>query len=225
MNKIILVVAAHPDDEVLGCGGTMARHVNYGDKVHVVFMSDGVSSRVSAKDNEENERRKCANKASEILGAQPPIFLNFPDNRMDEVALLDIVQSLEGVIYKIKPDVVYTHHLGDLNIDHQITHKAVITACRPQPEFSVKEIYAFEVLSSTGWNSSTIENVFIPNTFVDITRVWKKKTDALHCYNNELRDFPHARSYKGVETLAIYRGVSIGVEYAEAFNLERKIKL
>ena len=224
MNKQILVVAAHSDDEVLGCAGTIVRHINAGDKVHLLFMTDGVGSRLGVNIS-VNSRILAAENSAKILGVTSVENLDFPDNRMDEVALLDIVQSLEGVIYKIKPDVVYTHHLGDLNIDHQITHKAVITACRPQPEFSVKEIYAFEVLSSTGWNSSTIENVFIPNTFVDITRVWKKKTDALHCYNNELRDFPHARSYKGVETLAIYRGVSIGVEYAEAFNLERKIKL
>ena len=222
MNKQILVVAAHSDDEVLGCAGTIVRHINAGDKVHLLFMTDGVGSRLGVNIS-VNSRILAAENSAKILGVTSVENLDFPDNRMDEVALLDIVQSLEGVIYKIKPDVVYTHHLGDLNIDHQITHKAVITACRPQPEFSVKEIYAFEVLSSTGWNSSTIENVFIPNTFVDITRVWKKKTDALHCYNNELRDFPHARSYKGVETLGIYRGSSVGLQYAEAFQVERKI--
>ena len=220
MDKI-LVIAAHPDDEALGCGGTMARHVNYGDKVNVVFMSDGVSSRVSAKDNEENERRKCANKASEILGAQPPIFLNFPDNRMDEVALLDIVQSLEGVIYKIKPDVVYTHHLGDLNIDHQITHKAVITACRPQPNFCVKEIYSFETLSATHWQSPSMKNVFNPNYFVGVSDFMDKKIKALQCYANEMREAPHARSYESVENLSKFRGSLVGVKNAEAFCVER----
>ena len=223
MDKI-LVIAAHPDDEALGCGGTMARHVNYGDKVHVVFMSDGVSSRVSAKDNEENERRKCANKASEILGAQPPIFLNFPDNRMDEVALLDIVQSLEGVIYKIKPDVVYTHHLGDLNIDHQITHKAVITACRPQPNFCVKEIYSFETLSATHWQSPSMKNVFNPNYFVDVSDFMDKKIKALQCYDNEMREAPHARSYESVENLSKFRGSLVGVKNAEAFCVERIVE-
>ena len=222
MNKIILVVAAHPDDEVLGCGGTMARHVNYGDKVHVVFMSDGVSSRVSAKDNEENERRKCANKASEILGAQPPIFLNFPDNRMDEVALLDIVQSLEGVIYKIKPDVVYTHHLGDLNIDHQITHKAVITACRPQPEFSVKEIYAFEVLSSTEWQTPGFYP-FIPNVFINVEAYIKTKSKALESYDREIRQSPHSRTIDNAIRLSAIRGNSVGIDFSEAFSLVRKI--
>jgi LmbE family N-acetylglucosaminyl deacetylase len=98
-----------------------------------------------------------------------------------------------------------------------------MTACRPQPKNFVSEIYSFEVLSSTGWGSSTVENTFIPNTFIDITKVWKKKMDALHCYNDEIRDFPHARSYKGVEVLAIYRGSSVGVGLAEAFQLERKI--
>jgi N-acetylglucosamine malate deacetylase 1 len=223
MNKKILVVAAHPDDEVLGCGGTMARHVNNGDKVYVVFMSDGVSSRVNAKDNEMSERESCAKKSSKILGAQIPRFFNFPDNRMDTIPMLDIVQPLEEVICKIEPEVVYTHHSGDLNIDHQITNQATMTACRPQPGKTISEIYTFEILSSTGWGAPTVVNVFTPNTFIEITDVWKKKVEALYCYDTELIDFPHARSYKGIEALAIYRGSSVGVKHAEAFSLERRI--
>ncbi len=142
---------------------------------------------------------------------------------MDTCSILEITQKLENLINKIKPEIVYTHHNKDLNIDHQLTHQAVMTACRPQPKNFVSEIYSFEVLSSTGWGSSTVENTFIPNTFIDITKVWEKKMDALHCYNDEIRDFPHARSYKGVEVLAIYRGSSVGVGLAEAFQLERKI--
>jgi len=222
LKRTVLVVAAHPDDEVLGCGGTIALHLMNEDEVYILFMSDGVSSRIHINNGEIKKRKQNAINASSALGVEnKPIFL---DNRMDQEALLDIVQPLEKIIYDIRPEVVYTHHIGDLNIDHQITHKAVMTACRPQPEFCVKEIYTFEVLSSTRWNSQTTMNIFTPNVFIDITKIWRKKTNALFCYKNELREFPHARSYKGVEALANYRGVSVGVEYAEAFQLERKIK-
>jgi LmbE family N-acetylglucosaminyl deacetylase len=225
MSKKILVVAAHPDDEVLGCSGTMARHASEGDEVYVVFMSDGVSSRTSIESNEVEARKQAAKDASNILGiVQPPRFLGFPDNRMDTVALLDIVQTLEQVINEIEPEVVYTHHSGDLNIDHKITHQAVMTACRPQPGFCVREIYSFEVLSSTEWNSPVKSiNTFTPNVFIDLTGIWGQKIKALDCYKDELRDYPHARSYKNIEALAVFRGASVGLQYAEAFQLERKI--
>jgi|LWDU01.1.fsa_nt_gi N-acetylglucosamine malate deacetylase 1 len=221
MSKQILVVAAHPDDEVLGCAGTIARHVSDGDKVYVVFMSDGVTSRTGVESNEVEVRKQAAKDASNILGiVQPPRFLGFPDNRMDTVALLDIVQTLEQVINEIEPEVVYTHHSGDLNIDHKITHQAVMTACRPQPGFCVKEIYSFEVLSSTEWSTN---NPFIPNYFVDISDILELKISAIKAYNSELRLFPHARSIESIEALVKYRGASVGVHAAEAFRLERKI--
>jgi N-acetylglucosamine malate deacetylase 1 len=222
--RIILVVAAHPDDESLGCAGTIASHVERGDKVHVIFMSDGVTSRADTKVEEVRARKKAAKDACSILGVEKsPEFLGFPDNRMDTIALLDIVMTLEQVINKIKPEIIYTHHFGDLNIDHRITHQAVMTVCRPQPKSFVSEIYSFEVLSSTGWNSSRSENEFIPNVFIDIRKTWQKKIKALYCYNDELRDFPHTRSYKNIEALATYRGANVGIEYAEAFALERKV--
>mgnify|MGYP006409935097 FL=1 len=221
MSKQILVVVAHPDDEVLGCAGTIARHVSDGDKVYVVFMSDGVTSRTGVESNEVEVRKQAAKDASNILGmVQSPRFLGFPDNRMDTVALLDIVQTLEQVINEIEPEVVYTHHLGDLNIDHKITHQAVMTACRPQPGFCVREIYSFEVLSSTEWSTN---NPFIPNYFVDISDILELKISAIKAYNSELRLFPHARSIESIEALVKYRGASVGVHAAEAFRLERKI--
>ena len=221
MSKQILVVAAHPDDEVLGCSGTMARHVSDGDKVYVVFMSDGVTSRTCVESNEVEVRKQAAKDASNILGiVQPPRFLGFPDNRMDTVALLDIVQTLEQVINEIEPEVVYTHHSGDLNIDHKITHQAVMTACRPQPGFFVQEIYSFEVLSSTEWSTN---NPFIPNYFVDISDTLELKISAIKAYNSELRTFPHARSIESIKALAKYRGASMGIRAAEAFKVERLI--
>ncbi len=220
MSKI-LVVAAHPDDEVLGCSGTIARHVSDGDKVHMVFMSDGVTSRMGVELNEVEVRKQAAKDASNILGiVESPRFLGFPDNRMDTVALLDVVQTLEQVINEIGPEVIYTHHLGDLNIDHKITHQAVMTACRPKPEFCVREIYSFEVLSSTEWSTN---NPFIPNYFVDISDMLELKISAIKAYNSELCVFPHARSVESIKALAIYRGASAGLNAAEAFKIERLI--
>ena len=221
MNKTILVVAAHPDDEVLGCGGVMARHVNNGDKVHVVFMSDGVTSRTGADSKEVDVRKQAAKEAGNLLGIeQPPRFLGFPDNRMDSIVLLEIVQALEQVIDEIEPEVVYTHHSGDLNIDHKITHQAVMTACRPQPGFCVRGIYSFEVLSSTEWSTN---NSFIPNYFVDISDTLELKISAIKAYCAELRTFPHARSIESIKALAKYRGASMGILAAEAFKVERLI--
>ena len=219
--KKVLIVAAHPDDEILGCGGVIARHVNNGDSVHIVFMSDGLTSRTSIDLNEVKARKQSAKDASNILGVKnKPVFLGFSDNRMDTVALLDIVQPLEQVINEVEPKVVYTHHSGDLNIDHKITHQAVMTACRPQPGFCVREIYSFEVLSSTGWSTNT---PFIPNYFIDISNVLDLKILAIKAYSSELRTFPHARSIESIKVLAKYRGSSMGIRAAEVFQVERQL--
>lgn len=139
----VLVVVAHPDDEVLGCGGTMARHVNAGDAVKVVILADGVSSRSSRKDVDQVEvlaRRENAIQANKILGVNDISFYEYVDNRMDGVNLLDVIKDIEGEIENFQPSVVYTHHAGDVNIDHGVVHEAVITACRPKPDFCVKEL-------------------------------------------------------------------------------------
>ncbi len=220
--KKILVVAAHPDDEVLGCGGTVVQHVEKGDQVNIVFMADGVTSRVdSFTDEDVSIRNEAACESCRILGTQSPVFLGFPDNRLDTVALLDVVQALEKEIIAIQPSVIYTHHSEDLNVDHRITHQAVFTACRPQVGNSVNEIYSFEVLSSTEWSSPSEKSYFIPNRFVDISNVMKRKIEALHAYKEELREFPHSRSIETVELLARYRGSTMGMQAAEAFQVER----
>jgi len=217
--KKILVVAAHPDDEVLGCGATIFKHVQDGDKVQVIFLADGFSSR-----DDSDNRDVSAEKSSKILGCEKPIFLNFPDNQLDAVPLLEIVKKLEEVINNFQPNIIYTHHFGDLNIDHQITHKAVMTACRPQPNFCVKEIYSFETLSATHWQSSSMGNAFIPNCFVNVNGFMSKKIEALQCYDNEMRAAPHARSYESVENLAKFRGGLAGIKVAEGFFIERLVK-
>jgi len=223
LTKTVLVVATHPDDEVLGCGGSIARHVAEGDVVHVLFMSDGVYSRGECHLDELHQRNQACDEAQCILGVTDWQALAFPDNRMDSVPLLDVVQSLEPIIQQIQPTLVYTHHHGDLNVDHRVTHQAVMTACRPQPGASVMGIYSFEVLSSTGWGAPNVELAFVPNVFVDVASVWEQKLAALRCYEQEMRDFPHARSFEAVDALAKYRGITVGVEVAEAFQLERMI--
>ena len=218
-NSVVLVIAAHSDDEVFGCGGTIAKHIASGDKVHVVFMTNGVGSRNSSFE-EIQERRQTSQNVSDILGVSSTQQFDFPDNKMDTVALLDLVQSIEQVINKLLPKYIYTHHIGDLNIDHQITHKAVITACRPQPGFCVKEIYAFEVLSSTEWQTSGILP-FSPNVYIDITDYIDLKKQVLQSYSKEMHQAPHSRSIDNAIRVNAVKGNSVGVNYAEAFMLVR----
>ena len=218
MNKTILVIAAHSDDEALGCSGVIARHVAEGDKVHLLFMTDGVASRSGSGDGDN--RLTSAHGASKILRVTSFTNLNFPDNKMDSIPLLGIVKEVENKISKLQPEIIYTHHIGDLNVDHQITHKAVVTACRPQPSFCVEEIYAFEVLSSTEWSTPGVEP-FSPNVYIDITDYIDIKKQVLEVYSEEIRQPPHSRSIDNALRLNALRGNSVGVDYAEAFELIR----
>lgn len=221
--KNILVVAAHADDEVLGCGGTIARHVAEDDDVHLVLMADGVHSRPGSSMKDSVHRVEASQRAQMILGISSLHSLQLPDNSMDSIPLLEIVQALESHIEKIRPAVIYTHHHGDLNIDHRITHAAVMTACRPVPGSSVSEIYGFEVLSSTEW-ATPHKLPFIPNYFVDISKHLRTKLRALEAYTEEMRKAPHSRSIEHIEVLARHRGYSIGINAAEAFEAYRVIR-
>lgn len=216
MTNCVLVVAAHTDDEALGCGGTIARHVAEGDTVYAVFMADGVSSRTASDQADFASRMQAAENARVILGIEENFYLGLPDNRMDSIPLIDVVQKLEPIIDKVKPNIVYTHHHGDLNVDHRITYQAVMTACRPLPESSVRAIYAFEVMSSTEWATPTAEP-FLPNYFVDISAHLSTKNDALDAYRVEMRKAPHSRSMQHLSSLASHRGQTVGVLAAEAF--------
>ncbi len=220
MKKKIIVVAAHPDDEVLGCAGTIAKHVAQGDIVHSVFMADGVNSRPNSSEVKLKRRLKASELVKDLLGISSTHYLNFPDNSMDSVPFLDIVKKLEAIILKIKPSIIYTHSHCDLNIDHQLTHAAVMTVCRPTPENSIREIYGFEVLSSTEW-STTQKFIFEPSFFVDITKYQAIKTKALKIYKDEMRPAPHSRSIKHAKVLAQHRGYTVGLEMAEAFEVYR----
>ncbi len=223
MTKNILAVVAHPDDEILGVGGTLCKHARDGDSVTVLILADGESSRDDGDDaGKIGARQKAAKKAGEILGVQNVFFSDFPDNRMDSVVLLDIIKVVESHFTKIKPDVVYTHHGGDLNVDHRLTFEAVMTASRPiQGGAYPKEIYTFETLSSTEWG---VHGAFVPNVYVDIEEVFDQKLAALKVYESEMRPFPHPRSYEAVEALAKLRGSTVALNIAEAFACIRNIK-
>lgn len=220
--KTILVIAAHSDDEALGCGGTIAKHVAGGDDVHVVFMADGVSSREGENSIDFSKRTSSMVAAAEILGISSTNCLGFPDNKMDTIPLLEIIKSLEIVIDKIAPEVIYTHHYGDLNIDHRLTHQAVMTACRPTPNSCIKKILAFEVVSSSEWSTPGVLP-FIPNYFVNISDYLETKISSLNAYSQEMHLAPHSRSIKNIEYLAKHRGFCVGSNAAEAFEVIRII--
>ena len=220
MGNIVLVIAAHPDDEVLGCGGTIAKHVLKGDEVHLLFMSDGVASRKKSDIYANQRRTKGKLTALKILGVASEKSLNFPDNRMDSVALLDVVQSIEPIIETLKPQIIYTHNQSDLNVDHQVTFSAVMTACRPLPGSSVLGVYGFEVISSTEWSTGSVKS-FQPNLFIDITETMDTKLAALDAYSEEMREPPHSRSVEHIKALSHRRGLSAGMNAAEAFEVYR----
>lgn len=226
MSSSILVLAAHPDDEVLGCGGTIAKLSAQGANVHVAFLADGVFSRKGGATEQQEElqiRRSAARQACDILGVKSVSFDNFPDNRMDTVALLEITKAMEKLITEHKPETIFTHHAGDVNIDHRRLHEAAVIAARPQSGSQVKRILSFEVPSSTEWQLPGSAPVFAPNWFVDISETLEIKLEALNCYTAELRSWPHPRSERGVKHLAHWRGATVGVDAAEAFVLGRQL--
>lgn len=226
----VLIVAAHPDDEVLGCGATIARHAQAGDCVHTLILADGVSARAGASDNGTprtaalEERASSARSAAGILGVQAPRLLGLPDNRLDTLPLLEIVRRIEAVMSELNPQIVYTHHAGDLNVDHRIAHQAVMTACRPLPGALCRRILCFEIPSSTEWQTPRSADAFVPSWFVDVGTTLARKLEALRAYADELRPWPHPRSLQAVEHLARWRGASVGVDAAEAFMLARTLE-
>lgn len=215
----VLVVAAHPDDEVLGCGGTLARHRRRGDEVCVVFLTDGEGARSSAGNNAASARRAAAKKALDALGGGATVFGAFPDNATDSVPLIELIRYVESVGNEFSPTRVYTHWRGDLNVDHRRAADAALTAFRPIPGSRVRLLMGFEVPSSTEWRMG--DKPFSPNVFVDIAAVWPAKLEALNAYQSEMRDAPHARSIAAIDALATWRGMSVGMSRAESFQVYR----
>lgn len=224
--KTVLVVAAHPDDEVLGCGATMAAHAAAGDTVHLLILAEGVTSRRDSRDTTADAGRledlaAAAREANHVLGVSSVTLLKLPDNRLDTLPLVDLVKIVEQQIAQLVPDTVYTHHWGDLNADHRLVHQAVLTACRPLPGHPVKRLLYFEVPSSTEWQAPAPGLSFMPNWYLDVSATMPLKLQALERYRSEMHDWPHPRSCRAVEHLARWRGASVGVEAAEAFVLGR----
>ena len=224
MRKIALVIAAHPDDEVLGCGGTLAKMARNGYSVHGVIVSEGITSR-----NDKNSSRLLTNlrrenkKSSKIIKFNSMKLLNYPDNKLYSIDFLKLVQNFENIITRLKPSIIFTHHSGDLNIDHEIVNRAVITASRPLNKDSVKKILTFETPSSSEWKFDE-KNYFIPNYFDNIEKYLKYKINALKSYKSEMRKFPHPRSIENIKSIAKVRGSTVGYKYAEAFKVIREIK-
>jgi N-acetylglucosamine malate deacetylase 1 len=230
VQRCILAIVAHPDDEVLGCGGTLAAWSRAGGQTHVLCLADGETARYQDRNAPEarqriEQRRAAARKSAAVIGLTSIRFLDFPDNRLDGVELLDVVRPIEVLLQELTPDTVYTHHGGDLNLDHRITHQAVTTACRPLPGRSVQRVYAFETPSSTDWATEAHGPVFRANLFIDISTTLDAKIAALQAYDEEMHPFPHPRSLEGVKVLARQRGACVGVAAAEAFMLVRELYL
>ena len=225
----VLVFAPHADDEILGCGGTMAKHAQNGDDVHTVILAEGITSRDNSRDreshlNELSELGNAAKRANAVLGVKSTQLYELPDNRLDSMDRLELIKVVEEIVNHYKPNVIYTHHIGDVNIDHRRIHEAVITACRPIPgNHVVNELLFFETASSTEWMTAHSAPAFVPNWYVDISETLELKLKALEEYEYEMRDWPHARSIKALGHLAKWRGANIGVNAAEAFVLGRKL--
>lgn len=224
----VLVIAAHPDDEVLGCGATAARLVMEGHEVHFAILGEGMTSRHPDRTDADAAQlavlHKQAQAAAAKVGVKSVVLHKLPDNRLDTVPLLEVVKIVEELIGRLKPEIIYTHHGGDLNIDHEVIHRAVLTATRPVAGQVVREVYAFEVPSSTEWTFQRLQPPFHPNVFVDVTRTLEAKIAAMECYETEARKFPHPRSPEALRAIAMRWGSVAGCGAAEAFELVRSVR-
>ena len=229
-NKRIMVVVAHPDDEVLGLGATMHKIIkSNGCTIRAVILGEGITSRSEKRDVKQWEQELTIHranifKAQNSIGYESVGIYDLPDNRFDTIALLDLVKIIEKEKNDFNPEIIFTHHGGDVNIDHQRTFESVITACRPLPEQRVKTIVTFETFSGTEWRSSTDPRHFIPNFFVSISKEnLEAKVRAMEAYEFEKRSYPHPRSPEALEIAARRWGIVIGTDYAEAFTIARII--
>lgn len=224
----VLIIAAHPDDEVLGVGGTIAKHVMNGAIVKVLIVTDGSTSqyREDAKLKEILLKKKEETKAAaEVLGVSEVIYGDLPDMKLDITEHIRVNQVIESVIDQFEPSIVYTHFYGDVNVDHQCVSKSTMVACRPVDGQCVKDVYFYYVPSSTDWNVQNAANIFEANTFVDIDGIYaKKKYAAMACYATELRDYPHPRCVESLRVLDKANGIHVGLKAAECFMLQRMMR-
>jgi LmbE family N-acetylglucosaminyl deacetylase len=217
----ILVFAAHPDDELLGLGGTLARHAAAGDEVHCVVASEGASSRYASGADEE--LRASGHAAAKVLGTRSLRFLGLRDQYLDDLPIIEVTRPVEAMVRELAPDVVYTHHWGDLNRDHRVVSEAVMVACRPVGDVYPKKVLCFETPSSSEWSTPDLSLAFVPNHFVDISATVDAKLAAMACYTTEVRPHPHPRALESLRSRAAYWGQIVGRPYAEAFVLVREV--
>jgi|SRR5919202_4647764 LmbE family N-acetylglucosaminyl deacetylase len=219
----ILVVAAHPDDETLGAGGTVARYAMAGSEVWVCIVCDGVTKR----HGEVGLQRRCAEEACEVLGVSKVVFCDLPDQRLDGLALVDVITPIEQCVRELRPDIVLTHFKEDVNQDHRVVFDATMVATRPGTTQTVRTLMCYETASSTEWAAPFQGGVFAPNVFVDISTTLDTKVDAMSRYANthisEVKEYPHPRSLEAVEIYAKRQGVVVGTEAAEPFMLVRGV--
>lgn len=216
----ILVVCAHPDDEVFGLGGTLLLHSKNGSEIFVLIFSDGESSRNISK-NIIEKRQNQAREACKKIGIKKLKFLNYPDQKLDTIPLVELSKQIETVIQEFRPDVVFTHHFGDVNQDHTKVFEATLIATRPIPSINISKVICFEIPSSSEWGS--YDRKFNPNLFIDIENELNQKLNILNIYKNEIRKFPHPRSLKSIKSRAQVWGSQVGCKYAEAFFILREI--
>lgn len=217
----VLVLAAHPDDEILGLGATVARHAGAGDAVTSVVVSEGASARYEG--SVASVLISSGRAAARVLGVGEIRFLGLRDQHLDDGPILDVIQPIERVLAELRPDLVYTHHWGDLNRDHRIVSEAVMVACRPVGDRPPSKVLMFETPSATEWTWPEPGMAFLPNHFVDVTATIEKKLQAMACYRTELRPAPHPRSLESLRARAQYWGQIVNAPYAEAFVLAREV--
>ena len=225
-NDKVLIIAAHPDDEVIGCGGVILKAINIGAKVSVLFLGEGVSTRFPDKEKSKEcikaikFRELNAVKCLKVLGVKDYDFNHYLCTRFDSYPIINFVRLIEHKIKSFKPNIIFTHNASEINIDHIVAHQATEIACRPLSNSSVKSVYSFEAVCSGNFK---FDKKFNPNIYIDIKKYFKKKINALKCYRDELKKYPFPRSIQGIEIQAKYRGLQSGLEYSEAFKLERMI--
>jgi LmbE family N-acetylglucosaminyl deacetylase len=218
----VLVIAPHPDDEIIGVGGTIAKRTVADDEVYVCIVTKGCQP-LFEENLVEKVRSECQ-QADKLLGVKETIFLDFPAVMLETVPRYELNGKISELIQKVKPDEVYIPHHGDMQLDHQMVVDATMVGLRPKYEHIVKRIYAYETLSETGWNIPNTMNEFIPTVYEDITDTIEKKLEAMRMFQSQLGEFPNARSLGAIEALAKFRGATINVMVAEAFSLVREIK-
>ncbi len=217
----VLVVTTHPDDEVLGCGGVIARHVYEGDDVHVLMVTRGIPEIFPADQIEETRRELQL--AHSLLGVEHVTFLDFPAPKLDTVPEYVLADAIGDSIKTILPQIVYLPHQGDLHVDHRAVNRATLVAARPINGLSVRRLLCYETLSETEWAPPFGNDAFVPTVFVDIAPFLERKLRAMACYSSQLKEPPHPRSLQSIESLARLRGNTVGLQAAEAFMLVREI--